>query len=496
MSALPKTRVPPLPANDNHRRQPPGTISKFPTGPFQKRVLKRVLKRMLPTPFRIVWEAVDFFWPSPMQVVTPAGWQVHCQRTTSCPNTPGIRPCAQTWGPGCTGTGACTCANVGQSFPGSVYSPSRRQTWIYELSPLSVCNRMIYHSYMTSCAATSVQTPHRALPRPQEPRARVQPLNDIGGKAGARMPEPFKPFNPTPWQAPDPMVMPDPLPEVLPQFVPPLQPLDSPNPVPYPSIPNLPDYLPLAPGEQSVRGPGYRPWIDLPGQAPWNDPGVIGVPRSRPRPDQLPRNWPNVRPRPSPTPATDPAPGPSPFQPAPWPKQILRPQSFRAPGVEVRLEPNGQPQANPQPAGKGEKNPKYVLAIAAGSGIGRAVNIATEGFDLVECLHKALPKRLQSKPKFHKGKDGQWERNRGISLKTKMKDLYHSIDSKLTPLEAGKALGNALQHCIDNALEDKQFGMMGKQLAKASRHKGSMHGYQIGGSARQSATRLDLVTIP
>lgn len=268
---------------------------------------------------------------------------------------------------------------------------------------------------------------------------------------------------------------------------------DNPQGVPYPDIPNQPDHLPFPGNEWSERGNDLPGQFDDPDFWDWSTPGGLPGPAflpARPRPG-LP-GWPRVRvdPRPGSRPAP---PGTRPAtRPATAPPQINRPHTFNLPRVQVRLEPRqpGVPKRPTRPGGR-VKEAKFVLAIGAASRIGRAVNIFTEGADLVECLHKGLPTRLQSKPKWHKVDDG-WERNKSISLKTKAMDLYRSIDARLTPVEATKALGISLMECIDNWAEDRIIGAIGKKMAQASRRRGLMHGYEIGGSARRAAGKHNL----
>lgn len=510
-----KWEAPPLPSKEK-ARTPPGVQLPIPNDPFYKKLAARLLKRLLPWPIQLVLEDLSHLWPSNKVIITPAGWQVHCQRVTPCPNTPGIRPCAQTWGPSCVGTGGCTCANVGQTFPGSSQDGTKKQTWIYELSPLLVCNRMIYHAFLPSCPATVWQSPHQAKPRPAQPTARRARPRHPGVKrrrrtpsktAPSRRPKRFMqprpqptptrpPYNPPPQPMGKPPGWPDPMPKWIPQIYPPDWPdPDTAEPLPFEDIPKQPDWLPFPPDEVSIRGPGPNRGVDV---DPTEDFDLDA--RGQPGPDQAPTRpapgvrrgpggipWPNVLPAPRPG---DPNPAPQPAQPPPT---IRSPVTVTAPGAGIRMEPPSPAVRFPGRPPRRTKNPKFILAIRAGSGIGRAVNIATEGFDLVDCLHKALPARLQSKPKWHKSDaPSGWTRNNSISLKTKMRDLYKSVDSRLTPLEAAKALGNALQHCIDNALEDKQFGLIGKQMAKASRRNGAMHGLTIGGNARRRAGQFDL----
>lgn len=128
------------------------------------------------------------------------------------------------------------------------------------------------------------------------------------------------------------------------------------------------------------------------------------------------------------------------------------------------------------PPGPGVKERKFVMAIDQGSPLGRAINLITEGLDVLDCFHKALPKHLRAKPKRLPASVGYAERRFGRRAPTpqaKAMAVYRHINH----LDVGEALV-----CIvsENA-EDTIFGRAGRHAGEAARRVGrSGPGFQVG----------------
>lgn len=127
--------------------------------------------------------------------------------------------------------------------------------------------------------------------------------------------------------------------------------------------------------------------------------------------------------------------------------------------------------------GRGHKERKFVMAIDQNSPLGKALSLVTEGLDVLDCFHKALPKELRAKPKRLPKSVGFAERRFGgqreATPQAKAMAIYRHINS----LDVHEALV-----CIvaENA-EDTIFGRAGKHSGEAARRVGrSGPGFQVG----------------
>lgn len=181
----------------------------------------------------------------------------------------------------------------------------------------------------------------------------------------------------------------------------------------------------------------------------------IAVPVFAPQPIPLPRpRWVPLLPNP------EQAPGPDPWNPEkPLPEEENRPGTVRpgspsanaAPGGLVRPSPypeptpspGPRPQPNPFPArkpGRGVKERKLKGTAGQRKVMGLLLSGASEGFDLLDALHEALPKKLQ-------GKDHP---------KAKFEALYRHWDK----VNMDEAFANIWKNQVEDRYYGEQFQKM------------------------------------
>lgn len=130
-----------------------------------------------------------------------------------------------------------------------------------------------------------------------------------------------------------------------------------------------------------------------------------------------------------------------------------------------------------KPAEKGTKERKLNIRTVAG----RAwvvINFATEGMDFVQAVWGAIPKRLQSKPKWFNGK------KHPVSFKRKLQDIYDHFEHI--------DLAHASWLFLNNQAEDFVFGQIGRRTGIATRNMGVTTG--LNRAVRQTSKQAGEVT--
>lgn len=237
-----------------------------------------------------------------------------------------------------------------------------------------------------------------------------------------------------------------PVPPELPQIDPMTQPIPgpaiAPRPLPWHAIPGRPVNRPdRVPGERPERGP-----------VPVAPPGAPNVPGA-----------PGTPGLPIPVIPVFPGPGVSPV-PSPRPLPETRPVT-NAPAV--RLTPTGakpttgveNPRSPPRPP-RGNVRERKIRLIASVPGAGVAlklINWATEGFDFVDALWKALPKS---------------SRTPNANPAQKLEDLWDHMDEL--------DLEQAIENIVNENLQDIVVGRSGRAAGQAGAQLGSKFGVGIG----------------
>lgn len=175
----------------------------------------------------------------------------------------------------------------------------------------------------------------------------------------------------------------------------------------------------------------------IPAPVRWVDPDVVPPLHPEAEPWAPPVGVPRPRPNPEPSPGTEPAVSPAPY-----------------PGLATDHVVNSEPRIragyayNRRPPPPGEKEQKLITQVPPGA-LSRALNAATEGADLIDCLHAGLPPGGAS---------------RRATPQEKLVDLW----DRFGEMDWGKALSA----CIQNEVEDRLFGAIGRAQAKANRRLG------------------------
>ena len=186
---------------------------------------------------------------------------------------------------------------------------------------------------------------------------------------------------------------------------------------------------------------------------PWPalDPLALPIAQPAPRPRPIPRRLiPGRRPNPFRAPGEQPQRGPA---SVPHPARGLAVEV----GKDSRPQPIIRPRARPKPH---TKERKFMLALNPRSGLGLLYNAASEGKDFVECFYEALPKELQ--------KLRGWDHTIPNMLRV-VWDNFDKIDWEA-----------AFQNLVENEIEDRLFGMLGKAVGKANRARGAPAGISFG----------------
>jgi hypothetical protein len=151
---------------------------------------------------------------------------------------------------------------------------------------------------------------------------------------------------------------------------------------------------------------------------------------------------------------------------------------------------NPEPFHKLEPPDRNVKDSKYTVAIPPGA-LNRLIGQMTESLDTVKCLHKALPKKYQAKPKWH-SKVPEFRASKGKVSTT-------TIDKRGRPREGGyhspslkrmaEALYNhsehidmekALAECAIQNAGDVIVGALGRANAMSANRANRSTGFQIG----------------
>jgi hypothetical protein len=194
-------------------------------------------------------------------------------------------------------------------------------------------------------------------------------------------------------------------------------------------IPPTPVEVP-APAIDPMSLPIHRP-ITLPRAIPWPM-----IPHRQPNPWRNPREQ------------TRRGHGRSRARPYRW-------QDPTVPSERFTVDPGGDPRRppdtvtgpyTPKPPPPGTKERKFIATAHKASWIGWALNGVTEGLDIINALHRALPKQYRTK---------------GADQTQRMRDLYEHFNE----IEVSKAI----EEIVKNEIEDRIFGGIGRLGAKAVR---------------------------
>ena len=194
----------------------------------------------------------------------------------------------------------------------------------------------------------------------------------------------------------------------------------------------------------------FSPPVEQPAVMPWLDP--LAQPVNAPQPAPQPMPWP-IGPARSPNPMRD-----------PWeqrqvgPGRVVRP---RAPNDRIVIEPGkgvrvDNPPYRPGPPPRGTKERKFIANLDGRSLIGRIVNFASESADWIDAFYDALPAN-------RRGAIGAFQKAKAVI------DHFDEIE-----------LGKAFQNVVENEIEDRIFGSIGKVGGKASRRLGEWSGRPVG----------------
>ena len=229
-----------------------------------------------------------------------------------------------------------------------------------------------------------------------------------------------------------------------------------------------------------VPAPADTPWPDgVPDGLPWLDPAVVPI------------NVPVPATKPPPFRYATPKPGQMPAKPKPakWPDVVTLPavtapvvlapphvggrptvgrgttvDSGNLPGSGTdpgnKPEPSSPPAHSPPPGARsappeGAKEKKVQIRTAYGPLFYAALNLSTEGLDLVRELYKAVPKKCRKAAGIRSSRP---------SVAEKMKAIYHCSDQ----MNVGEAIANV----INNEFEDWFYGQQGRLLKGASQNLG------------------------
>jgi len=173
--------------------------------------------------------------------------------------------------------------------------------------------------------------------------------------------------------------------------------------LPYPIVPWVPIAVPpLAPQPLPIPRPPWVPVFPNPEQPPGPEPVIIPPWAPQPSyppvttPGEIPGWWENPRP------GANPNPNPNPWTPPPvgandpdvTPQPNVRPRRSRFP--RPRHETKPEPVRARRP-GRGTKERKLGATAGQRRALGLLASGISEGFDLLDALHDALPKEFQGK---------------------------------------------------------------------------------------------------
>jgi len=134
--------------------------------------------------------------------------------------------------------------------------------------------------------------------------------------------------------------------------------------------------------------------------------------------------------------------------------------------IKVETDADGKLDKGPPPDGlpktpeKGEKERKVIAQINRRSGLGLALNLLTEGKDVIDAFWDALPQRYQTRVG-----------GRVTTPTVKLQDLYRHWNEVNMDV--------ALQNLVENQIEDAIFGAIGRLTGRAARVTGH-RGFQGG----------------
>lgn len=150
-------------------------------------------------------------------------------------------------------------------------------------------------------------------------------------------------------------------------------------------------------------------------------------------------------------------------------------------------EPSPSPGAQPLPGGKSEiptrypsfpgprtkERKVYVRSRLPGRWDRIVIGTPTEAMDLVDCLHKALPKQYRAKGLKKPGRSGEhMDDYARPSMRRKMAAVYRNFDK----IDAAAALACFLQEQV----EDYAYGYAGRRAGRAARELGLGRGFELG----------------
>lgn len=174
----------------------------------------------------------------------------------------------------------------------------------------------------------------------------------------------------------------------------------------------------------------------------------------------------------------------SPVKVAPWNEKS--PWVQRGPSTRTKFQREDPPWEPPSKPGRGTKEKKVFMAIPPW--LGSVLNVVTESLDVLQCLHKSLPKKFRAKPQRIKpgetdhggpndapqvGNSSGW---RAPTPQEMANALYQHWDA-VDPLAV-------IECIISNNQEDKWFGVLGGHLKESNKKKPGLTGYGFGPAIR------------
>lgn len=146
--------------------------------------------------------------------------------------------------------------------------------------------------------------------------------------------------------------------------------------------------------------------------------------------------------------------------------------------------------------GPGVKERKLIIALPPGMAK-KIIGAVTEGVDLIDCMHSALPKDKKAKALKKPGKQGgkrfdsyaqaqaYWKGQKFAtpSMKRKLAAVYKNFDL-LSPHD----ITMGILECGMQNVMDVMYGQLGKTGAKLARSVGRPTGFGIGGTSMRKVT--------
>lgn len=185
----------------------------------------------------------------------------------------------------------------------------------------------------------------------------------------------------------------------------------------------------------------------IPSHTPWALPPLV------PMPLPIPLPWRDIPTRPQSDPLKEPAPGEVRPDEGNEASNGLNPRPVAVPYPALQLwpAPNGRVARRHRlrPPGRGVKERKFIGNVAPGSTLGKIFSGVTEANDLVNCIHKALPKSKQAK---------------SPTIQNKAAAIYRNFLDVDVPA--------AILNCVANEIEDRFYAKVGRVQAQVNRRLG------------------------